>query len=202
MAGIRRYIVGSAIVALLLFGGASVANAAAIIIDFGGGVAGGSVVISGNRYTGSGILVPLVQLINTPQNAGSYTTNAVLSFVYEFGVANQVTIIGGFAPANIANGSTLMTGTFTSFNAMGTPSGIRIEGIGNDTKHRELVAFAGLPSNTIFQWNAFTLIASTNTPGTYLPFSTDVGNTAVPDAGSSLLLLGMGLVGLRMWRKR
>ena len=30
----------------------------------------------------------------------------------------------------------------------------------------------------------------------------DVSTNAVPDAGSSLLLLGMGLAGLRAWRKR
>jgi hypothetical protein len=36
----------------------------------------------------------------------------------------------------------------------------------------------------------------------YGSFSFTESGTAVPDPGSSLLLLGMGLVGLRAWRKR
>ena len=44
--------------------------------------------------------------------------------------------------------------------------------------------------------------AERHTTESNLSITTSLTLTPVPDAGSSLLLLGMGLAGLRAWRKR
>jgi hypothetical protein len=189
-------------VAVLAFG-VGQAQAAPIVIDFAG-FSGGSVVVNGGTYTGSNIPVGFLQLINTPQNSGSYTTNAVMNFAYGGG-DNWVNIVGGFAPAGLEDGSILLSGTFSSFNVGATPNGISIQAGGPDTKNPVLLTFAGLPVDTQFVLFGMTMDMSTDTSGVSKAISSSMSNTAVPDPGSTLLLLGMGLTGLvavrRRWRR-
>ena len=59
---------------------------------------------------------------------------------------------------------------------------------------------AGLLANTQYSFDMF--FAERHTTESNLSITTSLTLTPVPDPGSSLLLLGMGLVGLRAWRKR
>jgi len=199
----RVVIVAVALLAL----GVCQAQALPVVIHFGPGDAptAGVVTKAGSLYTGDGILLPMMQLINTPLNHDRYLTDAVLSFGYDGGQTNWVEVTGGFAPAEIEGGSVLLAGSFTDFHVTGTSFGIFVQGAGADTMHPLLLAFAGLGLDTPFELFGMSMAVRTSHPGVYDAFSTGIANTAipsVPDPGSTLLLFGMGLAGLAAIKRR
>lgn len=189
----RKFLIACGLLVAMIAAGPAQAST---VIDFGG-TAGGSVTVSGTLYTGTGINVNNLQILGAPQNDGLYVTDAVLNFMYDTaGGTNWVNVIGGISAAGIPAGSTLLTGSFTKFIVTPIPSGISIQGFGNDTKSADLLAWIGLATDTPFALYGFSLgklvVGAT---GDYSAYSNDISNTAVPEPGS-MLLLGTGLIGL------
>ena len=173
------------------------------VIDFGTGAAGpgGAITKVGSLVTGTGVLVDILTVTGAPLNNGPYDltgtgvglvgSTAVLNFGYGPAV-NYVNIVGGVPGMGIPNGTTLLAGTFNTFNFS---PGSGVWGTGPDTKSELLLLYVGLPVNQPFAFFAFTIGTDATGGGGFTAYSTDVLNTAVPEPGS-MLLLGSGLVAL------
>ncbi len=203
------------VVALILavaFSGAALANP---IIDFGTGSlgAGGTISWAGGTapLVGSGILIGVVAGVNTPSNAGGHTvTSGTLNFstgsfasfsggTYTFNGGGTFTITGGVPDALIANGTTLMSGSFTSATMSSGTVNLFL-GNGTDTKDPTLVAFFGLTPGIPFMFSGFSITTGSVPSGSAsafstTAFSTDISNTALPEPGT-ITLLGTGLLAL------
>jgi len=189
-----------------VFALATPAAATPIIIDFstGTGGPGGTIVVTDGVVTGSGILIDSLTVLGAPVSGvfdvngtgtGHDGPSGVLNFVYGGG-ANSISITGGIPALDIPNGTVLLSGTFADFWWVNTNS---VYGAGPDAKSELLLRELGVPLDTQFKFFGFS-IAMPDYP--YTAYSTDISNTSVPDAGSSLLLMGLGLAGLGVWRKR
>jgi hypothetical protein len=197
----------------VLFGVVASASAA-VIIDFGTGTAGaGGTVTSTSGGNAVGVAIPVgvmtftngptVTSYDTSGTATSSAQDANLSASLDFNTAtNTITITGGIPTLSIANGTTLLSGSFSSFSVTNNFGVLlSVNGQGPDTKSPLLLQALGLPTNTPFQFFGFTIASLAN--GTvFNAFSTDIANTAVPEP-TSILLLGTVLVGVcRVLRRR
>lgn len=199
----RRNLWAAAFV-LALFASVAPAAADTIVLDFGTGTAGagGTITSAGGVVTGTGILIDTLLFLppNIPYDVdgsgvgfGGEATG-VLNFGFG-GSTNYIEIIGSIPQLGIDDPITLLSGTFFAFSYI---QGFGVAASGWDTKNPILLTALGLNPSMAFEYYGFS-ITERDTP---TAISTDIRNTSVPDAGSSLLLLGMGLVGLRMWRRR
>jgi len=194
----KQLLLATALIAAL----AMAAPAAATpIIDFHGQL--GEVTITTGGISGS-TEITSVLIQGTP----NYVNNAfeVVGGVLTFNSAGAVPnfIITGSVPAlgiGLAAPVQLLTGSIVGWDLQ-APSILHI--YGPDVKYAGLMEAAGLPLDTQWAYFGSDLYGNPIAEGssTFYATSVDIRNTQVPDAGSSLLLLGMGLVGLRMWRKR
>ena len=170
----------------------SVANAAAVI-DFGTGLAGpgGTLSYDGVNTIGANVNIGALTAQGTPAGAGTYAITALLNF--DTG-ANTISIVGDVPGLGIPAGTTLLTGSFSSFTytAIPGPGGTTeiFSGQGPDVKNTALLSALGVPVTTPFDFFGFS-IESVN--GTVV--STDIVNTAVP-VPAAVWLFGSGLLGL------
>jgi hypothetical protein len=172
------------------------------VIDFGTGSAGQGGTVTQNGSNAIGLNIPVGLLSVTIGNSmTTYNTSGAANGVSASNVAalsfntaaNTITIVGGIPTLGIANGTTLLTGTFSSVSV--TNQGgvlLSVSGSGPDTKSQALLQALGVPLNTQFQFFGFSISSILN-GNTYNAFSTDIANTAVPEP-TSMLLLGSVLV--------
>jgi hypothetical protein len=201
--GMKRLIIGFCVIAVMMLPMNALATP---VIDFGTGIAGlgGSVVFSSGQATGTGIPVGSVTITGAPANNGTFDTSGLatssnqdanLSAALSFDTSlNTVTIIGGIPSIGIADGTTLLSGSFSSF----TLGAGRFDGSGPDIKSEALLRVLGLPLDTKFEFFGFSLTASSTDNRA---ISTDFRNTAVPEP-MTLLLLGAGLLGIGVLRRK
>jgi hypothetical protein len=188
---------GLAVAVAVLAAGSAQANS---FVDFGTGPGTGGLLnlTSGTVYSGRGIAIPVMKAFDTPwnDNASGWMTTAYLNFDYDVaGGVNWVTI-NGTVPAAGINGpsTTLLSGDITHFAVQQTANGVTISLGGDDLLNPTLAAWLGLSTETPWALDGWTM-ATLQYPGTWIAFSSDVSNTAIPEPGS-MLLLGTGLFGL------
>ena len=189
--------------------------------------AGASISYAGGAapLVGANIGVDSVVGIGTPSNAGvlQAITGGLLSFTtgnltawdathwyFGGGSGTTITVTGGIAGLGIPNGSTLLSGTWTSAevtNFTGTTWAI-VLGSFVDTKNDTLVTYYGLPTvtnnytgiiNLTFTTSAVVVPPAAFSTGSVL--SGDVTNQPVPEP-SIILLMGAGLIGIWGFSKR
>jgi hypothetical protein len=165
---------------------------------------------------GAGIDVDDIVGLGTPSNDNilSKCLFCVLDFTtggstggWNFGAGGTITIIGGVdlsfdGTQEIANGSTLLSGTFYSAKVVDLGSGSFefqiVGGSFTDTKHPELLAFYGLPEVNYIGGLNISFSTSANPDEAFTStqiFSGDIVNQPVP-VPAAVWLFGSGLLGL------
>jgi PEP-CTERM motif-containing protein len=173
----------------------------AVVIDFGtgdAGIGGLFTLTGGGNATGANIPIDAVTISGAPLNDGTFevtgtgadAADANGSGVLNFNTAtNTVSIIGGIPLLGIANGTTLLTGSFTSFSV--SVNGIQ-NATGPDQKSAALLTALGVPIGTPFGFFGFSITTNGMSPDSVI--STDFRNTSVPEP-SSIVLFGSVLFG-------
>jgi hypothetical protein len=185
----------------------------AVVIDFGTGSTGptGTYTLSadGQNATGTGIAVGVVTVVGTAfdgsydtsgacanQTGGDSNGSACLSFDT---AANTISIVGDVSALGVPN-TTLLSGSFSSFNLLG---GNGIFGSGPDTKSPLLLAALGLAADLPFEFFGFSITTTVVAPGASgSAISTDIRNTAVPEPSAVVLFVSMLLGCSALLRRR
>ncbi len=196
-----------AVIATLAF---STPARAAVIIDFatGGAGAGGVLTIGGGGASGSGIPVNSLLVLGAPLNNNTFDTSGSATSTSQDGnlaaalsfntLTGAFSIVGGVPDLNIADGTTLLTGTIDEFTIAGNLlTSVQVTLGGTDSTAATLLAALGLAANTEFEFLGSAMGANTAATGSpFTAVSTDVLNAAVVPEPGSMLLFGTGLLGL------
>ena len=162
---------------------------AATVIDFRTGLAGvgGTINFDGTDVVGTDILIGAVTVDGASQGNGVYEADALLNF----DTATNTISIFGTIDTLVGIPTTLMSGTFDSFDYSVDPFGNEIfSGMGPDFKACALICELGLADGTPFFFTGFVIEAANGEA-----ISTDIVNTVVP-VPPAVWLFGSGLLGL------
>ena len=188
-------------------------------ISFGGGAA---------PLVGTNIEVDNVVGINTPLNPGvvrtitggllNFTTGAGTGLGFMWTGGGSITVTGGIAALGIANGSTLLSGTFEAAQVINFGTNPRVlVSLLIDRINAALAASVGLPGGlaaTDLPYNGVLNLSfnigsggidpvtgAFTTAGGGAVLSGDLNNTPVPEP-SSMILLGIGAAGAFLGYRR
>ena len=195
-----KSIVCMAVLAIMLY---AVPVHAVPILDFSTGIDGlGGTITPGATITGTGILIGSLTVVGTAMDGvydvsgagvGASGSTALLNFAYDGGGTNWLTIVGGISALDIVDGTTLLSGSFTSLTYF-PYTGIMASGV--DKKDSGLLTELGIDPDTSFELFGFSIgFDPLPLGGPIKVLSTDIINTAVSEPGT-LLLLGFGLTAL------
>ena len=188
---------------------------ATTIIDFGTGSGGdGGLVTIGANITGTDIFIDSVIISGALQNNGTFDVDGagvcadatggcgLLNFDRN---ANTISIVGTIPQLGILAPVTLLSGNLSCGVSVqnSNDSVVSLTACGTDTKSTALLLAIGLPTNTSFALFGFETAANINATGSpYTAFSTDITNRSVPDGGTTVGLLGLGMLGVGYLRRR
>lgn len=182
-----------------------VAPAQAVIIDFEQAPAGPGGVLTwdGTNATGTAILLGTLTVSDAPVFGVFALSNTTLDF--DTGdVSNFIMITGGVPGLGIADGTTLLSGTFDSFLVQVVGTILAVSGTGPDEKDPEFLRALGLNPD-VLSFHFFGSSLSGNFDGTTgTATSTDVLNVNPVSVAepTSFLLLGVGLVAVGILGRR
>jgi hypothetical protein len=175
---------------------------------------------AGGAAIGDAILIQSIQGIGTPLNDGvtltctgctlDFTTGANVSegpALWNFGPGGTITLTGAVAALGLPAGTTLLSGTFS-----GTPNEITggdafglFAAVGTDVKNDALATFFGLGPDFTFATTSIQTATTVGADGSFAGtvVNADLNNTqtVVPNP-MTVLLVGMGMVGLVAMRRR
>jgi len=158
----------------------------------GTGISFATVSYDGNVYDCSNCLMSFTSgLANGPLDGGIAT----------FGAGGTIEVVGGVPAAGVADGTTLVSGTFTGGAVLDQGNGFfSFQGTGPDEKDADLLAFLGVDAED-FTFST-TDIGFACVAGVCEVVNADLDNTAVPVPEPPVVgLLGLGLLGV-YWQSR
>lgn len=188
---------------LVAMAAAGTARASTLIDFYYSGLPAGHITLFGGNVSTTNVPITGMTVSGAPAGNGGYVvTDGVLAFDT---LAKTISITGTLnatTPVTLNLSGILLSGSISSFSMIAWPGGqFWLTLGGSDTKNPELLAAIGLAPDTAFAHFGFMAMVNPVGGGTGFEASgVDINNTTVPDAGSTLLLFGIGLAGLRACR--
>jgi hypothetical protein len=172
----------------------------------------------GGPAIGTDILFQSVQGLDTPANSGvtldcvgcllNFTTGANVSEgppLWNFGPDGTITLTGAIPALGLPAGTLLLSGSFdgTPNEVAGTSFGL-FAAVGVDTKNETLATFFGLGTDFLHATTSIQAPLTVGADGSFsgIVVNADLNNLAVVPMPMSGMLLGVGMIGLAVARRR